>query len=105
MSTSEALFSVGQLVHHKTFDYRGVIVDVDPEFHGTEDWYKTMASSKPPKDTPWYHVLVDDSELRTYVAQRNLEPDVSPDPIQHPDVRMHFSALTDDGYTIRRKDN
>jgi heat shock protein HspQ len=105
MSTTKALFFVGQLVHHKRFEYRGVVIDVDPEFHGTEDWYSNMATSKPPKDTPWYHVLVDDSELRTYVAQRNLEPDETGDPIRHPDVRMHFSEQTEDGYKVRRKDN
>ncbi|MBT3915096.1 MAG: heat shock protein HspQ [Rhodospirillaceae bacterium] len=105
MSTSKALFAVGQVVHHKRFDYRGVVIDVDAEFHGTEDWYTQMASSKPPKDNPWYHVLVDESELRTYVAQRNLEPDDTGEPVRHPDVRMHFSGMTDDGYTIRRLDN
>ena len=56
--TSTAQFSVGDLVHHKLFDYRGVIVDVDPEFQLTEEWYETVARSKPPKDRPWYHVLV-----------------------------------------------
>ncbi len=105
MPTINALFSVGQLVHHKTFDYRGVVIDVDPEFHGTEDWYTKMASSKPPKDSPWYHVLVDNSELRTYVAQRNLEPDFSGDLVRNPDVRMHFSGMIDDGYILRRKEN
>ncbi|MFP6712608.1 MAG: heat shock protein HspQ [Rhodospirillales bacterium] len=105
MSETKALFSVGQLVHHKRFDYRGVIIDVDADFHGSDNWYSHMATSKPPKDNPWYHVLVDESDLRTYVAQRNLEPDDSGDPIRHPDVRMHFSGLTDDGYTIRRKGN
>jgi heat shock protein HspQ len=40
------------LVHHKRFDYRGVIIDVDAEFHGTDDWYTQKASSKPPKDNP-----------------------------------------------------
>ncbi|MFQ6006867.1 MAG: hemimethylated DNA-binding YccV-like domain-containing protein, partial [Woeseia sp.] len=25
-----ARYSVGDLVHHKLFDYRGVVVDVDP---------------------------------------------------------------------------
>ncbi|MDP7601298.1 MAG: heat shock protein HspQ [Rhodospirillales bacterium] len=52
MSTSKALFTAGQLVHHKRFDYRGVIIDVDAEFHGTDDWYTQMAFSKPPKDNP-----------------------------------------------------
>ena len=27
-----AKYTVGQLIHHTLFDYRGVIVDVDPQF-------------------------------------------------------------------------
>ena len=38
----------------------------------------------PPKDEPWYHVLVDGSTQMTYVAERNLEADPDPGPIQHP---------------------
>ena len=34
-----ARFSVGELIHHRLFDYRGVIYDVDPEFMLSEDWY------------------------------------------------------------------
>ena len=36
MSESEAKFSPGQLIHHTLFDYRGVVVDVDPFFKGSE---------------------------------------------------------------------
>ena len=35
MDETHAKFSVGQLVHHRRFDYRGVIFDVDPTFQGT----------------------------------------------------------------------
>ena len=28
--TAHAQFSIGDLVYHKLFDYRGVVVDVDP---------------------------------------------------------------------------
>ena len=45
-----AKFQVGELIHHKRFDYRGVVVDVDASFSGTEEWYDTMARSNPPKD-------------------------------------------------------
>ena len=31
-----AKFSVGQLIRHKRFDYRGVIIDVDATFSGTD---------------------------------------------------------------------
>ena len=43
-----------------------------------------MARSKPPRDKPWYHVLVDQSSSMTYIAERNLEVEPSPRPIQYP---------------------
>ena len=33
-------YSLGQIIHHLRFDYRGVIVDVDATFQGTEEWYQ-----------------------------------------------------------------
>jgi heat shock protein HspQ len=42
-------FSIGELVHHRRFNYRGVVVDVDPRFQGTEEWYEAVALSRPPK--------------------------------------------------------
>lgn len=36
MNTVIAKFFVGQMVHHKLFDYRGVILDVDPVYSGSE---------------------------------------------------------------------
>ena len=32
---------------------------VDGEFAGSDEWYEEVARSRPPKDQPWYHVLVD----------------------------------------------
>lgn len=48
MSPATALFSVGTLIHHRLFQYRGVIFDVDPVYQGTEEWYAQMARSRPP---------------------------------------------------------
>ncbi len=90
---SQAKFSVGQLVHHVKFDYRGVVVDVDAVFQGTEEWYDTVAKSRPPKDQPWYHVLVDGAAHSTYVAERHLEPDESGDQISHPAIGQYFDAF------------
>ena len=75
MTVSAAKFEVGQVVHHLKFGYRGVVFDVDPCFQGTEAWYEQVARSRPPKDKPWYHVLVHDATHTTYVAERHLEPD------------------------------
>ncbi len=86
-------FSIGQLVHHRLFDYRGVIVDVHPRFQGTEQWYETMARSRPPRDKPWYHVLVDGATHSTYVAERNLEADDLALPVEHPMLDQFFQRF------------
>ena len=89
---SEARFAVGQRVHHKLFDYRGVVYDVDPVFAGTEEWYQQVARSRPPRDRPWYHVIVDGASHTTYVADRHLEADPSGAPIASPLVAEVFEA-------------
>jgi heat shock protein HspQ len=99
VTTSRAKFAIGQLIHHRLFDYRGVVVDVDPTFQGTEEWYEQVARSRPPKDQPWYHVLVHDAQHTTYVAERNLEPDDSQDPIRHPLLFEFFETFQDGRYT------
>ena len=72
---SKAKFCVGQLIHHKLFDYRGIILDVDLEFKSTDEWYEEVAKSRPPKDEPWYHVLIHQKGYQTYVAEQNLQLD------------------------------
>ncbi len=96
--SAQSKFSVGDLVHHKLFDYRGVIVDVDPRMMLSDEWYETVARSRPPRDKPWYRVLVHNAMHETYVAERNLEPDDSNEPIRHPMVDTFFSDFTDGRY-------
>ena len=38
MKTLRANFRVGQLVHHKLFDYLGVVIDVEPTLQGSDLW-------------------------------------------------------------------
>jgi heat shock protein HspQ len=78
-----------------------VIVDVDPQFQGTDEWYEAMATSTPPKDAPWYHVLVHDASHMTYVAERNLERDAADAPIRHPLLRTFFDGQRDGRYIKR----
>jgi len=93
MSGREAKFQVGQVIRHKLFGYRGVIADVDATFQGTDAWYDAMARSRPPKDQPWYHVLVHDAEHMTYVAERNLQPDETGEPVAHPVLEQYFDEM------------
>ena len=91
-------FSVGDVVQHSLFDYRGVVIDVDAHFSGTEAWYEAVARSRPPKHRPWYHVLPHGAVHQTYVAERNLDPDHSGLPIQHPLLESHFTDFKEGRY-------
>lgn len=95
---TRAKFSVGALVHHQLFDYRGVIVDVDRDFQGSEEWYQSVAKSSPPKDKPWYHVLVHGEPYTTYVAEQNLELDDSGEGILHPLLEDYFKGFDNGRY-------
>ena len=101
----QAQFSIGQLIVHKKFNYRGVIYDVDAEYTGTEEWYKKVAKSQPPKDKPWYHVLVDGRLMTTYVAERHLDVDISAEPITHPLTEDYFGSFEDGAYQHFRINN
>ena len=100
-----AKFSIGELIHHRLFDYRGVVVDVDAQFMLSDDWYETVARSRPPKDQPWYRVLVHDAGHETYVAERNLERDTSGEPIRHPLIEHCFGGFDDGRYTASERAN
>ena len=45
-------YKIGQLIKHKLFNYRGVILKVDDSFKSTEEWYNNVAKSRPPKNKP-----------------------------------------------------
>lgn len=102
---SSARFAVGELVHHRLFDYRGVVADVDPEFSLSEEWYESVAKSRPPKDEPWYQVLVHGSTQTTYVAERHLERDESGEPVKHPLVWKLFSGIQNGRYIRGQRAN
>ncbi len=94
-------FAVGQIVHHLKAGYRGVVVGVDAEFSLSEEWYEDVALSRPPKDQPWYHVLVDGAAHTTYVAQRHLEPSSDTSQIAHPLLGRYFESFDGARYQAR----
>ncbi len=100
-----ASFFVGQIVHHKLLNYRGVVVDVDPSFQSSDLWYQVMTLDEPPKEKPWYHILVDNSTLITYVAEDNLEDEKDHHPIEHPDLNLFFSEMKNGFYVSKQAVN
>ena len=62
---------------------------MDPVCTAEDSWYLANRS-QPDKDQPWYHVLVDESDNATYVAEENLEYAKIKSPIAHPRVNEIF---------------
>ena len=99
-----ARFTVGDVVRHRLFDFRGVVFDVDPEFANSEEWYEAIPEElRPLKNQPFYHLLAENSESAyiAYVSQQNLAHDDSDEPIDHPAIPTMFNGHEDGRYLLR----
>jgi heat shock protein HspQ len=102
IATKEAKFNIGQLVRHAESGYRGVIVDIDPEFSAVDTDQETADMVHSQKEQPWYHVLLDDHNMQAYIAEKQLQRDSVPEPINHDYVDVFFSGFEHDHYVSRR---
>lgn len=94
-----AKFTVGSVVRHKFYPFRGVVFDIDPVFDNTEEWWLSIPPEvRPKKNQPFYHLLAEneDTEYIAYVSEQNLLADKSGDPLRHPKVAELF-VEGDDG--------
>jgi heat shock protein HspQ len=93
MSTNIAKFSIGEVVKHRHFDFRGVIYDVDFEFNNSEEWYQSIPKDvRPKKNQPFYHLLAESNDVtyEAYVSEQNLLIDDSNEPVKHPLIEEIF---------------
>ena len=101
MSVNSAKFSIGDVVKHRHFDFRGVIYDVDFEFSNSEEWDQSIPKNvRPRKDQPFYHLLAENRDItyEAYVSEQNLVSDESEEPIRHPLIDEIFSGKNGSGY-------
>ena len=101
MSTNKAKFSIGAVVKHRHFDFRGVIYDVDFEFNNSEEWYQSIPKDvRPRKNQPFYHLLAESNEVtyEAYVSEQNLLIDDSNEPVKHPLIEEIFVGKKGTGY-------
>jgi heat shock protein HspQ len=101
----QAKFSIGQIVRHRLFPFRGVIYDVDPTFGNTEEWYQSIPEERrPSKDQPFYHLLAQNAQggpYEAYVSEQNLLPDSENGPVTHPMIDVMFEKIAGDHYVLR----
>ena len=99
-----ARFSIGDVVRHRMFDFRGVIFDVDPVFANSDEWYEAIPESiRPHKDQPFYHLLAENTESSyvAYVSQQNLVSDDTDEPVDHPAIAGLFTAFEGGRYALK----
>jgi heat shock protein HspQ len=90
----QAKFSVGAVVKHRVYPFRGVVFDIDPVFNNTEDWWQAIPEEiRPRKDQPFYHLLAENAETTyvAYVSEQNLLADKTGKPVRHPQVKEMFA--------------
>ena len=103
MLKQNAEFNIGEIIFHREHDFRAVIVDVDPQFEGSEEWYDMHTSNQPPKNVPWYHVLVDEESTMAYVSEQNICIDNDDNgEIENPMIDDLFSKF-DSGHYLPRQ--
>ena len=90
MNLEEHKFKLGQIVHHKLYDYYGVIAKADDFCQANDTWYSNNRT-QPNRSQPWYNILVDGGS-ETYVAEENLELDHTGKKIDHPMIDHMFST-------------
>ena len=101
-----AKFSVGQVVRHRLFPFRGLIFDIDPVFANSDAWWLAIPEEiRPRKDQPFYHLYAENSENTyvAYVSEQNLLLDDSKSPLRHPEIADNF--VKDDRGNYRSKTN
>lgn len=104
MIQRQAKFTLGDVVRHRLFPFRGVIFDVDAEFANTEAWWNAIPEAiRPRKDQPFYHVLAEneDSFYTAYVSEQNLLPDAGNGPVSHPQAGEMFEQFDGERYVLR----
>ena len=101
MSIKKAKYSIGEIVKHKHFDFRGVIYDVDFEYNNTEELYQLIPKEvRPKKNQPFYHLLAENNDVtyEAYVSEQNLLLDKSLKPVKHPLIEEIFSGKKGSSY-------
>ncbi len=103
-ATRHAKFTIGDVVRHRLFPFRGVIFDVDPEFANTEEWLMSIPEEiRPHKDQPFYHLLAENEQTfyEAYVSEQNLLPDAHNGAVSHPDASKIFEGFDGERYAMK----
>ena len=96
-------FTIGEVVKHRFYPFRGVIFDVDPEFMNSEEWYESIPTHiRPKRNQPFHHLFAEneDGPYIAYVSQQNLLHDENLD-LVHTANKTLFEGIVDGKYILK----
>lgn len=98
--TQFARYNIGQVIRHRLYDLRGVIFDVDASTEAVDAG--AAAASRSPG--LFYRLFAEDDQVPyvARIAEHDLLPDLSGEPVNHPDIGDLFE-LDEEGSYRRRK--
>lgn len=96
-------FQIGQIIRHKRYRYRAIVVDFDMACRADDEWYLSN-QTRPERQQPWYHLLVDSTHATTYAAQEYLMLEKDLTPVQHPLISQYFDSFEKKAVLYERND-
>mgnify|MGYP000889306471 FL=1 len=96
-------YQTGDVIKHRLYEYRGLIVEIDSSCQAEDAWYQSN-QTKPDRNQAWYHILVDGNQQVTYVAESNIDLDQSGNPIVHPLLNLFFYGVDEKNNKYLRND-
>jgi heat shock protein HspQ len=93
----KAKFNIGDIVTHKRQGYDAIIIDIDPIFQASGQ-HNPAAQKKFKNRSPWYRLLVDESNQMTYVEEGSLDYTERQEGIDNPKINQFLSKKDDSGY-------
>ena len=107
--TQFAMYNIGQVIRHRLYDLRGVIFDVDasPATADAGPAAVPRAEDKTSEKTPGlvYRLLAEDDNVPyvACIAEHDLLPDLSGDPVTHPEISALFELDGAGSYRRRKR--
>lgn len=96
--TQTARYNIGQVIRHRLYAMRGVIYDVETS---------VGAAAGSPGDDPGlvYRLFAEDDEIpyEACIAEQDLLPDETGEPVSHPAIGAMFELSEDGDYRRRRQ--
>ena len=102
--THIAKFRIGEVIRHRFAEMRGVIIDVDAVSRAGDKAEPVSLQEAAHRNQPFYYLLAENDQAPyiAYIAEQDLLPDGSGEPVEHPEIMSLFEKDEQGDYRRRR---